>query len=232
MSDQTSISQRRAEILKQIDARARQSAVSPPQLIAVSKVQPDDRVKEALSAGQRVFGENRVQEAQARWGDRFASYRADLDLHLIGPLQTNKAKDAVELFDVIQTLDREKLARALIKAADAVGRMPKLMVQVNIGEEPQKSGLLPDDLGTFLDRLHSEYQLRPDGLMCIPPIDEPAAPHFWRMETLARTLGISQLSMGMSADFETAISFGATHVRVGSALFGARDYESRTKSNQ
>ncbi len=214
---------RRTEILDRIAAASRQAGVPEPQLIAVSKVQPDDRVRAALAAGQTVFGENRVQEAQGRWGERFAHERDRLELHLIGPLQTNKAKEACALFDVIQTLDREKLARALLKAADRVGRMPRLMVQVNIGEEDQKSGLAPDDLGTFLDRLDAEYGLRPEGLMCIPPLEAPAAPHFWRMEKLANAHGLDGLSMGMSADYETAVAFGATHVRVGSALFGARE---------
>ena len=190
----------------------------------MSKVQPDERIEAALEAGQTVFGENRVQEAQGRWGERFADHRKGLELHLIGPLQTNKAKDACELFDVVQTLDREKLARALLKGAEATGRMPRLMVQVNIGREPQKAGIDPDGLGAFLDRLRVEYDLEPTGLMCIPPADEPAAPHFARMERLARAHGLAELSMGMSADFGTAVAFGATHVRVGSALFGARDY--------
>lgn len=216
----------RAAILSELDLAASKSKRAAPQLIAVSKVQPDDRIKAALEAGQTVFGENRVQEAQSRWGETFADHRARLNLHLIGPLQTNKAKDAVALFDVIQTLDREKLAKALLKAAEAFGRMPDLMVQVNIGREPQKSGIMPEDLGAFLDRLHSEYALRPSGLMCIQPMGEPAAPYFWQMESLAKTHGIEHLSMGMSADYATAVPFGATHVRVGSALFGARDYSS------
>lgn len=215
---------RRTDILSRIDSAAQKAGVSPPTLVAVSKVQPDARIAAALDAGQTVFGENRVQEAQGRWGDTFADQRAKLNLHLIGPLQTNKAKDAVALFDVIQTLDREKLARALLKAAEAVGRMPRLMVQVNVGEEDQKAGVAPNALGPFLDRLRGEYDLEPTGLMCIPPVDAPAAPHFWQLEKLAKSYGLAELSMGMSADYETAIAFGATHVRVGSALFGARDY--------
>ncbi|MEM7727950.1 MAG: YggS family pyridoxal phosphate-dependent enzyme [Pseudomonadota bacterium] len=219
-----SIAGRRTEILARIGDAADKAGVDAPKLIAVSKVQPDARVRAALDVGQTVFGENRVQEAQGRWGETFAAQREGLELHLVGPLQTNKAKDACALFDVIQTLDREKLARALLKAADATGRMPRLMVQINIGEEPQKAGIAPDALGPFLDRLRSEYGLEPAGLMCIPPVDEPAAPHFWTMERLAKAHGLAQLSMGMSADYETAVAFGATHVRVGSALFGARDY--------
>ncbi|GLQ20543.1 YggS family pyridoxal phosphate-dependent enzyme [Algimonas porphyrae] len=216
------IDQVRTDILARIDRAATRAGVPTPQLTAVSKMQPDDRVAAALAAGQTVFGENRVQEAQTRWGKTFAPARDGLELHLIGPLQTNKAKDAVTLFDVIQTLDREKLARALLKAADTVGHMPRLMVQVNIGEEDQKAGVMPDDLDSFLDRLRSEYGIEPDGLMCIPPLGAPVAPHFWRLEQMARRHGLAQLSMGMSADYETAIPFGATHVRVGSALFGAR----------
>lgn len=225
MSDMLTIAHARTEILRKIDAAAEKANVPAPALIAVSKVQTDDRIQAGLNAGLRVFGENRVQEAQTRWAERFAGHRDRLELHLIGPLQTNKAKDAVELFDVIQTLDREKLAKAILKAADAVGRMPRLFVQVNIGQEDQKAGVSPADFGAFLDRLRGEYDLSIDGLMCIPPVDEPAAPHFWRLETIAKTYGITGLSMGMSADYETAIPFGATHVRIGSALFGARDYQ-------
>lgn len=223
-SPRLSLTEARADILARIDAAAKKAAVPAPTLIAVSKVQPDDRIQAGLEAGLTVFGENRVQEAQTRWGETFAAHRAKLDLHLIGPLQTNKAKDACALFDVIQTLDREKLATAIVKAADAVGRMPRLFVQVNIGQEDQKAGVAPDDLGAFLDRLRGEHALKIDGLMCIPPVDEPAAPHFWRLEKMAKVYGVEGLSMGMSADFETAIPFGATHVRVGSAIFGARDY--------
>ena len=224
MSD-PSIADRRAEILDRLAREARAAGRdAPPELVAVSKVQPDDRIRAALDAGQRVFGENRVQEAQGRWAERFADARADLTLHLIGPLQTNKARDAAQLFDTIQTLDRMKLARALVKAADGAGRMPELLVQVNIGREPQKSGVMPEDLGAFLDSLDAELSLRPSGLMCIPPADKPAAPHFWAMERLAREHGLARLSMGMSGDYATAVPFGATHVRVGSALFGARDY--------
>lgn len=217
------IANARTDILDRIKTTATRAGVTPPTLVAVSKVQPDDRIEAALAAGQTIFGENRVQEAQTRWGETFATHRSDLELHLIGPLQTNKAKDAVALFDVIQTLDREKLVRALLKAAESVGRMPRLFVQVNIGEEEQKAGLLPDDLGLFLDRIRGEYGLEPEGLMCLPPVGEPSASHFWRLERMAKIHGLSGLSMGMSADFETAIPFRATHVRVGSALFGARE---------
>lgn len=224
MTDIPTIATARTEILNRIKIASDKAGVPAPTLIAVSKVQTDARIQAGLDAGLTVFGENRVQEAQARWGKTFADHRDTLELHLIGPLQTNKAKDAVALFDVIQTVDRERLVKAIVKAADAVGRMPRLFVQVNIGQEDQKAGVAPADLGAFLDRLRGEYNLEPEGLMCIPPVDEPAAPHFWRLETMAKTHGLSGLSMGMSADFETAIPFGATHVRVGSAIFGARDY--------
>ena len=186
-------------------------------------MQLDNRVADMLAAGQTVFGENRVQEAQSRWGETFAAHRGEIDLRLIGPLQTNKAEDAVRLFDVIETLDREKLARTLLKAADKVGRMPKLLVQINTGEEAQKSGIAPKEVGAFLTRLKSEYNLTPAGLMCIPPQGEAASPHFWLLKKLADEHGLPEISMGMSGDFETAIELGATHVRVGSALFGARE---------
>lgn len=192
-------------------------------LIAVSKVQPDARVRAMLSAGQTVFGENRVQEAQTRWGDTFAGERARLTLHLIGPLQTNKAEDAVALFDVIETLDREKLAKALIKACAKTGReMPRLYVQVNTGKEPQKAGVMPHELPGFLTLLREAYNLNIEGLMCIPPVNEAASPHFWHLRNLAAENGIEKLSMGMSGDFETAVELGASSVRVGSALFGER----------
>ena len=193
-------------------------------LVAVSKVQPDERIQAMLEAGQKVFGENRVQEAQRRWGETFADKRKDIELRLIGPLQTNKAEDAVKLFDVIETLDREKLAKALVKAAEKTGRMPRLLVQVNTGEEAQKAGIAPEDLSGFLALLKNNYDITPEGLMCIPPMGEAASPHFWLLKKLADEHGLNIISMGMSGDFETAIEMGATHVRVGSALFGERDY--------
>jgi len=193
-------------------------------LVAVSKVQPDARIQDMLAAGQKVFGENRVQEAQKRWGETFADHRKELELRLIGPLQTNKAEDAAALFDVIETLDREKLAKALVKAAEKIGRMPRLLVQVNTGEESQKAGVAPDGVSDFLGLLKNNYGITPEGLMCIPPVGEAASPHFWLLEKLADKHGLKKISMGMSIDFETAIEMGATHVRVGSALFGERDY--------
>ncbi|GGE49209.1 YggS family pyridoxal phosphate enzyme [Marinicauda pacifica] len=190
-------------------------------LVAVSKKQPDARVEAVLATGQRVFGENRVQEAQARWAGRRADHDG-LELRLIGPLQSNKAQDAVELFDVIETLDREKLAKALVKAMDATGRRPRLYVQVNTGEEEQKAGLAPAETANFVARMREAYGLEIEGLMCIPPVEEPASLHFALLAKLAAECGLAKLSMGMSADYETAIKLGATSVRVGSALFGPR----------
>ena len=190
-------------------------------LVAVSKVQPDARIDAALQAGQRVFGENRVQEAYGRWHHRRPLF-PDLKLHLIGPLQTNKASEAIALFDVIETLDRPKLAHVLSQMAQAGHVLPKLLIQVNTGEESQKAGVLPRDLGPFLQLCRHDYGLTISGLMCIPPVDEHPSLHFALLEKLARRHGLETLSMGMSDDFETAIGFGATHVRVGSALFGAR----------
>lgn len=199
-------------------------APSRPELVAVSKVQTASRVQAVLDLGQRIFGENRVQEAQGRWGEDFSAYRDKIELRLIGPLQTNKAKDAAALFDVIETLDRETLLKALVKAADKTGRRPRLYLQVNTGEEPQKSGLLPSELEGFAAKMRSDYDWEPEGLMCIPPQGEAASPHFWLLSNLAQNCGIAKLSMGMSGDYETAIKMGASSVRIGSALFGARDY--------
>lgn len=190
-------------------------------LTAVSKQQPWDRVAPVLGAGQRVFGENRVQEAMSRWGEADHA-PAGLELRLIGPLQTNKAQDAVALFQVIETLDRDKLARALAEAAMAAGGAPRLYVQVNTGEEPQKAGVAPLDADAFLDRVRREFGLAVEGLMCIPPAEEAPGPHFALLAKIAARNGLDRLSMGMSGDFETAIRFGATSVRVGSALFGER----------
>ena len=225
MSDDLSISEKRESILERMAQAAKLAGrMDEPVLVAVSKVQPDARIREMLAAGQRVLGENRVQEAQKRWGETFATHRDDIELRLIGPLQTNKAEEAVKLFDVIETLDREKLAKALVKAAEKVGRMPRLLVQVNTGEEPQKAGIAPQDVGDFLSLLKDTYNITPEGLMCIPPMGEAASPHFWLLEKLTKEHGLKTISMGMSGDFETAIEMGATHIRVGSALFGERDY--------
>lgn len=189
-------------------------------LIAVSKVQPADRVTAVLDAGQRVFGENYVQEAQDKWPgwrDRWSG----IELHMIGPLQSNKARAAVELFDAIHTLDRMTLARKLAQQIAQQGRSPQLFIQINTGDEPQKAGILTDELPAFLSSCR-DLGLSPQGLMCIPPESDDPLPHFRLLRQLAQDHGLSGLSMGMSADFEAAIAEGATHVRVGSAIFGAR----------
>jgi hypothetical protein len=190
-------------------------------LVAVSKVQPLERIEAVLEAGHRVFGENRVQEAQGKWPafrDRFEG----VELHLVGPLQTNKARAALELFDVIHTLDRPKLATTLARLAQETGRCPPLFVQVNTGEEPQKAGIPPGEADAFVAEAR-RLDLPLAGLMCIPPVDEEPALHFALLAKIAERNGLSGLSMGMSGDFERAIAQGATHVRVGSAIFGARE---------
>lgn len=191
-------------------------------LIAVSKVQPDDRVRAVLAAGHRLFGENYVQEAQAKWPAFRAEFGA-VDVHMIGPLQTNKAKVAVDLFDAIHTLDRPSLADKLARLAQARGTSPQLFVQVNTGAEPQKAGVLPADLDGFVAATRA-MDLPLSGLMCIPPEGEDSTPHFTQLAGMAARNGLTGLSMGMSGDFEAAIAHGATHVRVGSAIFGARTY--------
>lgn len=191
------------------------------ELVAVSKTFPAEAIKPFLAAGQRVFGENRVQEAREKWPTLREAY-PDLRLHLIGPLQTNKAREAVALFDVIETIDRDKLAGVLAQEMARAGRQLPCFVQVNIGLEPQKAGIAPAEAVGFVRRCQAEHGLDIVGLMCIPPDGVPPGPYFAHLATLARDAGLSQLSMGMSADFETAIAMGATHVRVGSALFGQR----------
>ena len=192
-------------------------------LVAVSKVQPAERIEAVLAAGQRVFGENRVQEAQSRWPALRERY-GDVELHLVGPLQTNKVRQAVELFDVIESVDRPKLARKLAEAFAETGRTLPCYIQVNTGEEPQKAGILPADADAFIAECRDTHRLPVVGLMCIPPVGEEPALHFALLKKIATRNGLSGLSMGMSDDFETAIAFGATVIRVGSALFGARDY--------
>jgi len=210
----------RQDILARIAAAAKAAGRDPAAvtLTAVSKTQPWEAVAPVVAAGQRVFGENRVQEAAERWTGR----REGLELRLIGPLQSNKAREAVELFDVIETLDREKLARVLAEEIQRAGKAPRLLVQVNTGEEPQKAGVIPTEADGFIARCRGEFGLAVEGLMCIPPEAEPPGPHFALLAQIAARNGLPALSMGMSADFETAIAFGATEVRVGSALFGAR----------
>lgn len=192
-------------------------------LIAVSKTFPVEDVRAAIAAGQLVFGENRVQEAASKFPELKAEFPA-LELHLIGPLQSNKAREAVALFDVIHTVDREKIAAALSAEIKAQGRAPKLLVQVNTGEEPQKAGIPPREAVDFVRRCREVHGLAIAGLMCIPPVGDAPAPHFALLDELARRAGVEWRSMGMSGDYETAIGQGATHVRVGSAIFGYRDY--------
>ncbi|WP_445943879.1 YggS family pyridoxal phosphate-dependent enzyme [Roseicyclus sp.] len=192
-------------------------------LIAVSKVQPPERVAAVLEAGQRVFGENRVQEAAGRWPD-FQARFSGIKLHLIGPLQTNKARQAVEMFDVIHTLDRPKLAETLARLADERGSCPDLFVQINTGAEAQKAGVLPEDADGFIAQMRA-LGLPLVGVMCIPPVEDAPSLHFALLAKIAARNGLTGLSMGMSADFESAIAFGATHVRVGSAIFGERAYD-------
>jgi len=210
----------RQAILERIAAAARVAGRDPAAvtLTAVSKQQPWEAIAPVLAAGQRVFGENRVQEASARWSGR----REGLELRLIGPLQTNKAREAVALFDVIETLDRPGLADALARSMAASGKTVRLYVQVNTGEEPQKAGVAPEEADAFIAECRERRGLSIEGMMCIPPADEPPGPHFALLAKIARRNGLAGLSMGMSADFETAIALGATSVRVGSALFGAR----------
>jgi PLP dependent protein len=190
-------------------------------LIAISKTFGTSAIEPVIAEGQRVFGENRVQEAKAKWPALIARHPG-IALHLVGSLQSNKVKEAVSLFDAIHSVDRESLAASLAKELAKQGRKPLLFVEINTGAEPQKSGVLPEQTDAFLARCHDHHGLEIAGLMCIPPADEPPAPHFALTAKIARRNGVSLLSMGMSADFTTAIEFGATHVRVGTAIFGAR----------
>jgi pyridoxal phosphate enzyme (YggS family) len=190
-------------------------------LVAVSKTFDADTVRPVIKAGQRVFGENRVQEAQSKWPALRADF-PDLELHLIGPLQSNKTEDAVALFDVIETVDREKIASTLASEMKKQNRFPKLYVQVNTGSEPQKAGIDPREAVAFITRCRDMHGLIIEGLMCIPPADENPGPHFALLEKIAREANVEKLSMGMSGDYETAVGFGATSVRVGSAIFGSR----------
>jgi pyridoxal phosphate enzyme (YggS family) len=214
---------RLAEVRQHIAAAARAAGRDPAAvtLVAVSKTHAADRVRELLDAGQRVFGENRVQEAEEKFPALKAGY-PDLKLHLIGPLQTNKAREAVALFDVIESVDRERLAATLAKEMARSGRRPDCYIQVNTGEEPQKAGVLPAEVDAFVAACRDTHKLPITGLMCIPPVDEEPAPHFALLAKMAARKGLATISMGMSADYETAIRLGATHVRVGTALFGQR----------
>lgn len=216
------VAERLLAVRKAIASMARQVERSPDDvtLVAVSKAQPKERVLAALEEGQRVFGENYVQPALALWPELKATY-PDVQLHMIGPLQTNKARDVVSLFDVIETVDREKLARALAKEMVSQGRKPACLIQVNTGEETQKAGIWPGDVDAFI-ALCRELGLPVTGLMCIPPVDDEPSLHFALLAKIAERNDLQVLSMGMSADFEVGVQFGATHVRVGSAIFGAR----------
>jgi hypothetical protein len=224
MTDQTvtapsGLARVRAEIERACrDAGREPSAVT---LVAVSKTFPAAAIEPAVAAGQRVFGENRVQEAKGKWPALLERHK-DLSLHLIGPLQSNKAKEAVALFDAIHSVDRASLCEALAKEIAKQGRHPTLFVEINTGAEPQKAGVLPQDADTFLTACRDKYSLTISGLMCIPPMDEAPGPHFALTAKIARRNGLMLLSMGMSADFAAAIQLGATHVRVGSAIFGER----------
>ena len=215
----TGLEQVRAEIARACkDSRRDVASVT---LVAVSKTFPPERIEPVISASQRVFGENRVQEAKAKWPALLAKYDG-VALHLIGPLQSNKAKEAVALFDAIHSVDRPSLCEALAKEIDRQGRSPLLFVEINTGAEQQKAGVLPQDADKFLDQCRTGYGLSISGLMCIPPLDEAPGPHFALTAKIAQRNGLKLLSMGMSADYAIAITLGATHVRGGSAIFGAR----------
>ena len=222
-SVESEVARRLAEVQARIGRAARDCGRDPASvaLVAVSKTFPTADIAPALAAGQRVFGENRVQEAKTKWPD-LRRQVADLELHLIGPLQSNKAREAVELFDVIETVDRPKIAEVLAAEMARAGKKLKLFVEVNTGAEPQKAGVGPAEADAFIRRCRDELGLAIEGLMCIPPAGEQASPHFALLNKLAARNGIGKLSMGMSADFELGIQLGATHVRVGSAIFGSR----------
>jgi pyridoxal phosphate enzyme (YggS family) len=225
-SDDSSLAEipARLRLVEQEIALAARAAGRDPasvKLVAVTKTVPPDVIEEAIGAGQRVFGENRVQEAHAKW-PALKERHPDIELHLIGPLQSNKVREAVALFDAIETVNRPKLARALAEEAARSGKCPRLLVQVNTGEEPQKAGVAPAEADAFVALCRDDLGLTIEGLMCIPPFDEEPAMHFALLAKIAARLGIKELSMGMSGDFARAIQFDATYVRVGTAIFGAR----------
>lgn len=212
-----------AEVRQHVCETAEQAGRNPCDvtLVAVSKTHGADRIRLAIDAGQRVFGENRVQEAEGKWPE-LKDGAPDISLHLIGPLQTNKARIALELFDVIETVDRPKLARRLATVMAETGHRPELFIQVNTGAEPQKAGVLPQDADAFVQQCINDLDLPVVGLMCIPPVDEEPSLHFTLLREIAGRNGLEKLSMGMSSDYDIAIQFGATHVRVGTAIFGRR----------
>ncbi|MFL5066415.1 MAG: YggS family pyridoxal phosphate-dependent enzyme [Xanthobacteraceae bacterium] len=213
-------------VRREIEAACRAASRDPASvtLVAVSKTFPAAAIEEAIAAGHVVFGENRVQEAKSKWPPIKTAHR-EVELHLVGPLQSNKVKDALALFDVIHSVDRPSLCEALAKEIARQDRRPQLFVQVNTGAEPQKAGVLPEEADGFIARCRDDFGLEITGLMCIPPVDEAPAPHFALVNKIAGRNGLKHLSMGMSADFAVAIAFGATHVRVGTAIFGARSSE-------
>ncbi|MDW6021854.1 YggS family pyridoxal phosphate-dependent enzyme [Mesorhizobium sp. BAC0120] len=212
-----------AEVKAKIAAAERAAEREPGSvtLVAVSKTFDAEAIRPVLEVGHRIFGENRVQEAEGKWPALKAEF-TDIELHLIGPLQSNKAKQAVALFDVLETVDRDRIAAEIAREIAKQGKAPRLYVQVNTGSEPQKAGIEPTEAVAFVARCRDVHGLAIEGLMCIPPLEENPGPHFALLEKLAHQAGLSKLSMGMSADYETAIAFGATSVRVGSAIFGAR----------
>jgi PLP dependent protein len=220
---QTSAATALAAVRREIEEACRAAGRDPATvtLVAISKTFPATAIADVIAAGQTVFGENRVQEAKAKWPALKAQHPG-LELHLVGPLQSNKVKEALALFDAIHSVDRPSMCAALAKEVAKGGRQPQLFVEVNTGAEPQKAGVLPEQANAFLARCRDEYGLRIDGLMCIPPFDDPPAPHFALLAKIAKRNGLRFLSMGMSADFKQAIEFGATHVRVGTAIFGER----------
>ena len=222
-ADRAAIADNLAQVRSRIAGAAVAAGRDPAEviLVAVGKMHGAPNIEAALAAGQRVFGENRVQEAEGKFPALKASHE-DLVLHLIGPLQTNKAREAVQLFDIIETLDRPKLARALAKEMDRLGRRPVCYIQVNTGEEAQKAGVTPAEADALIALARDEFGLPVEGLMCIPPFDDEPAPHFALLAEIAKRNGLAKLSMGMTADFEVAVRFGATHVRVGTAIFGTR----------
>jgi pyridoxal phosphate enzyme (YggS family) len=222
-STQVDVPQRLRLVREEIASAARSAGreASSVQLVAVTKTVPPEIITEAIEAGQRVFGENRVQEAHVKW-PALKERHPGIELHLVGPLQSNKAREAVALFDCIETVDRAKIAHALADEMARTGKRPRLFVQVNTGEEPQKAGIVPAEIDAFIAFCRGELALAIGGLMCIPPVDEEPAMHFALLAKIAARLGIEELSMGMSGDFASAIQFGATYVRVGTAIFGGR----------
>ena len=223
MNEQNASVRNYNHVLEEMQNHSKKHGLEMPSLVCVSKTYDQQAIQPVIDAGARVFGENRVQEAQGKWPE-LKSVTPNIELHLIGPLQSNKTKEAVELFDCIQTVDRDKIAKSIAKEMKAQEKVLKLFVQVNTGSEPQKAGILPDNALEFVKYCQNDLDLKIEGLMCIPPFDENPGPHFALLRKLSREAGVDKLSMGMSADYLTATEFNATHVRVGSGIFGARDY--------